>query len=215
MESRMKVLLVNGSPHEKRCTFTALEEAAKALAAQGIESEIEWIGKEPIRGCQACGTCRKTSKKRCIYNDDIVNSLLDKAESTDGFIFGTPTYYAGANGSLISLLDRMFYAGSSLMAFKPAAAVAVARRAGTIPALDQVTKYFLINQMPVVSSNYWPIVFGNSVDEAKQDEEGLQIMRVLGQNMAWMLNCIEVASKNGVTLPQPENKLYTNFIRPL
>jgi len=208
----MKVLLINGSPHEKRCTYTALAEVAGSLEESGIQTETAWIGNDPIRGCQACGGCLKEGIVRCTFND-IVNELLDKAEHADGLIVGSPVYYAGANGALLCVLDRMFYSGSSVMRFKPAAGVASARRAGTIPAIDQINKYFQIAQMPVVSSNYWPMVHGRCVEDVKQDLEGLQIMRVLGKNMAWMLNCIESGRHSGSPAPTPENKILTNFIR--
>ena len=208
----MNVLLINGSPHEKRCTYTALSEVADSLEESGIQTEIAWIGKDPIRGCQACGGCSKEGVARCAF-DDVVNELLDKAEHADGFVIGSPVYYAGANGALLCVLDRMFFAGSSLMRFKPGAGVASARRAGTITAIDQINKYFQISQMPVVSSNYWPMVHGTCVEDVLKDLEGLQIMRVLGKNMAWMLNCIESGKQSGSPVPTTEKKVWTNFIQ--
>ena len=191
----MKVLLINGSPNEKRCTHTALAEVAGALEAEGVETEIAWIGREAVRGCLGCGGCAK-------------RGLIAKAEAADGLVVGTPVYYAGANGALLAVLDRMFYAASARLRFKPAAAVASARRAGTTPAIDQVNKYFQISCMPVVSSNYWPMVHGKTADDVAQDAEGLQIMRVLGRNMAWLLKATAQ-----VPAPEVEPKVMTNFIR--
>lgn len=204
----MKVLLINGSPNEKRCTYTALSEVASALEAEGVETEIAWIGREPLRGCLGCSGCAKRGDGRCIFDDDVVNSLIEKAEAADGLVVGSPVFYAGANGALLAVLDRMFYAASARLRFKPAAAVASARRAGTTPALDQINKYFQINCMPVVSSNYWPMVHGQSVEQVRQDAEGLQIMRTLGTNMAWLLKATAQ-----VPAPEVEPKIMTNFIR--
>lgn len=208
----MNVFMINGSPHEKRCTYTALAEIAITLEASGIKTEIAWIGKAPIRGCQACGLCKKNQVNRCVFNDDVVNRFIERAESADGIIVGTPVHYAGAGGAILSTLDRMFYAGSSVMAFKPAAGISAARRAGTTPAIDQINKYFQINNMPLVSSSYWPMVHGTSVEEVMRDEEGMQTMRTLGNNMAWMLKMIENTRAAGLEHPQLEKKLHTNFI---
>lgn len=204
----MKVLLVNGSPNEKRCTYTALSEVAGALEAQGVDAEIAWIGRDPVRGCLGCGGCSKRGDNRCIFDDDVANGLIEKAVKADGLVVGTPVFYAGANGALMAVLDRLFYAASARLRFKPAAAVASARRAGTTPAIDQINKYFQINCMPVVSSNYWPMVHGRSVEDVRQDAEGLQIMRVLGTNMAWMLQATSAAPA-----PNVEQKIMTSFIR--
>lgn len=204
----MKVLLINGSANKDRCTYTALAEVAGALEAEGVETEIAWIGRDPVRGCIGCGGCAKRGNARCIFDDDVVNGLIEKAETADGIVVGTPVYYAGANGALLAVLDRMFYAASSHLRFKPAAAIASARRAGTTPAIDQVNKYFQISCMPVVSSNYWPMVHGKTAEDVAQDAEGLQIMRVLGKNMAWLLNAVAT-----VPTPEVEPKVMTNFIR--
>lgn len=204
----MKVLLINGSPNEKRCTYTALSEVAGALEAQGVETEIAWIGRNPVRGCLGCGGCSKRGDNRCIFDDDAVNGLIDKAVAADGLIVGTPVFYAGANGALLAVLDRMFYAASKALRFKPAAAVASARRAGTTPAIDQVNKYFQICCMPVVTSTYWPMVHGQSAEQVREDAEGMQIMRGLGTNMAWMLQATA-----SVPAPEVERKIMTNFIR--
>ncbi len=209
----MKVLLFNGSSNTHGCTYTALEEIASALQNNGIETEIIQIGKDAIRDCIGCGACRKIGGK-CVYKDDIVNEVIEKAKTADGFIFGSPVYYAHPSGRLLSFMDRIFYAGGANFAFKPAAAIVSARRAGTTASLDAITKHFTINQMPVVSSNYWPMVHGaqNSPDDVKQDLEGLQIMRVLGNNMAWLLKCIEAGRKAGIDKPQAEERVWTNFI---
>lgn len=206
----MKVLLINGSPNKNGCTYTALAEIEKELNKENIETEIFHIGNKPIRGCIACGKC---NNNRCIFNDDIVNEALEKCENIDGFIVGSPVYYASANGAVVSLLDRMFYAGGSLLKYKPAVAIASARRAGTTATLDVLNKYFSISCMPIVSSQYWNMVHGNTPDEVKQDLEGLQIMRTLGKNMAWMLKCIEAGKEKGITIPSSEPRQRTNFIR--
>jgi multimeric flavodoxin WrbA len=206
----MKVLLINGSPHSEGCTFTALSEVAKALNEEGIETEIIQIGNKDVRGCMACASCRKTGK--CVY-DDIVNEVIEKAKTADGFIFGSPVYYSGINGTMKSFLDRLFYSSSQHLAYKPGAGVVSARRAGTTAALLQLDQYFTINNMPVVSSQYWNMVHGNTPDEVRQDKEGLQIMRTLGHNMAWLLKSIEAGEKNGIEKPVPEPKERTNFIR--
>lgn len=206
----MKVLLLNGSPHPKGCTYTALSEVAAELEKESIETEIFQLGTKPIRGCIGCGKC---SGNRCIFDDDVVNRFLERAESADGFIFGSPVYYASANGAVIALLDRAFYAGGKLFAYRPGAAVASARRAGTTATLDEMNKYFTICNMPVISSQYWNMVHGNTPDEVRQDIEGLQIMRTLGKNMAWILKCIDAGKSAGIDRPIPEPKTPTNFIR--
>lgn len=208
----MKVLLINGSARKDGCTFTALSEAAKSLELNGIETEIIQTGANAIRDCVGCGAC-KGNDNGCIFKDDIVNEVIEKAKSADGFIFGSPVYYAHPSGRILSLMDRLFYAGGRHFAFKPAAAVVSARRAGTTASIDAITKHFTINQMPVVSSNYWNMVHGNSPEDVKQDFEGLQIMRVLGENMAWLLKCIEAGKNAGIDYPQKEKKIWTNFIR--
>jgi len=209
----MKVLLVNGSSNLQGCTYTALSEVAKSLENNGIETEIIQVGKDAIRDCSGCGYCRKN--EGCVFKDDIVAEIIEKAKTADGFVFGSPVYYAHPAGRLLSVMDRAFYAGGKYFAFKPAAAVVSARRAGTTASLEAITKHFTINQMPVVSANYWCMVHGaqNSPDDVRKDEEGLQIMRVLGKNMAWLLKCIELGKQSGIEHPQQENKIATNFIR--
>jgi len=206
----MKVLLINGSPNPAGCTFTALSEVAKQLEINGIETEIFHIGKKPISGCISCGGCKKTGK--CVFND-AVNAAAEKMQECDGIIVGSPVYYASANGSLISFLDRLFYSASSSFIYKPAAAVCSARRAGTTATLDELNKYFSINQMPVVSSQYWNMVHGNTPEQVAQDKEGLQIMRTLANNMAWLLKCIEAGKKEGIVPVKEEKRQQTNFIR--
>ncbi len=207
----MKVLMINGSPRANGCTYTALGEIAVQLEKEGIESEILHLGTVPVRDCIACGKCRERNH-RCIFDDDVVNRILEKAEDADGFVFGTPVYYAHPNGRILSVLDRVFYAGSPVLAHKPAAAIASARRAGTTASVDVLNKYFTINQMPVVSSTYWNMVHGNSPEEVRQDLEGLQTMRNLAANMAWLLRCIEAGREKGIQTPE-NPKVSTNFIR--
>lgn len=203
----MKVLLINGSPHENGCTYTALSEVAKVLETEGIETQIFQIGKKPVRGCIACGACGKLGK--CVFDDDPANEMMRLMQEADGIVIGSPVYYAGPNGALCALLDRAFYAGSGFE-FKPAAAVVSARRSGTTATFDRLNKYFTINRMPVVSSQYWNGVHGSTPDDVKKDEEGLQTMRTIGYNMAWMLKSI-ADGKQPLPTIEPFNR--TNFIR--
>lgn len=207
----MKVLLINGSPHEKGCTYTALGAVAGTLNEGGVETELLWIGKEPHRGCIGCGSCYK--KGRCMYDGDLANEVIARMEGADGLVVGSPVYYAAPNGSLLALLDRVFYAGSAGFAHKPGAAVVSARRAGTTAALEVLNKYFTIAQMPLVSSRYWNMVHGNKPEEVVQDLEGMQIMEQLGRNIAWLLKCIEAGKASGVEKPGAERWARTNFIR--
>lgn len=209
----MKVLLINGSPRQEGNTYTALKEASAVLEAEGIQTKIAWIGSKPVRGCTACGACARNKNYRCVFEDDICNTMIEAAEKADGYLIGSPVYYAGANGSLISLLDRMFYAAGAKFAYKPGAGVAVARRAGTTLTVDQINKYFQINNMPIISSNYWAVAHGRLEGEAAQDAEGMQTMRGLGRNMAWLLKSLEAGRKTGITCPKGEPKTMTNFIR--
>lgn len=208
----MKVLLINGSCNENGCTYTALKTVAENLNKYGIETEIIQIGKNALRDCTGCRACRKNGGY-CVFKEDMVNEIIDKAKEADGFVFGSPVYYAHPSGRLLSFMDRLFYAGSAAFAYKPAAAVVSARRAGTTAAIDVITKYFTINKMPVVSSNYWNMVHGNTPEEVLHDLEGLQIMRTLGDNMAWLIKCINFAKDAGIVHPQSEEKICTNFIR--
>lgn len=206
-----KVLLINGSGNLAGCTYTALTEVAGALHKEGIETEIIQLSKDPIRDCIGCGACRQLGK--CVFDDDLVNEIQEKAKTADGFVFGTPVYYAHPSGRILSFLDRLFYSGGGAFAFKPGAAVASARRAGTTASLDVLNKYFTISKMPVISSDYWNMVHGNTPDEVRQDLEGLHVMRGIGQNMAWMIKCIEAGKAAGIQYPQGEEKVRTNFIR--
>ena len=211
----MKVVLINGSPNEKGCTYTALAEAGKALNSEGIDTEFFWIGKKPISGCLACFGC--STAGGCVINDS-VNEFQKLAATVDGFIFGSPVYYASGNGSLISFMDRVFFSdalsnGAKSFFMKPAAAVVSARRGGTTAAFDQLNKYFTISQMPIVSSRYWNMVHGTEPEEVLKDEEGMSVMRVLGRNMAYLLKCFEAGTKAGVPLPKSEPRVSTNFIR--
>ncbi len=205
----MKVLLVNGSQHEKGCTYTALSEVAKALNENGVETEIYQLSGKGVSGCKGCWACKKI--KKCVF-DDCVNEFVEKAKDFDGFVFGSPVYYASASGGLVSFMDRVFYSGGKNLAYKPACAVVSCRRAGASTTFDVINKYFTINNMPVVGSNYWNEIHGNTAEEALQDEEGLQTMRILGNNMAWLLKCIEMGKNAGLE-PVRERKIMTNFIR--
>ena len=206
----MKVILVNGSPREKGCTYTALCEVAGALEKNGIETEIFQVGAKPIAGCIGCNVCLKNG--RC-FVDDPVNEFVEKAKMADGFVFGSPVHYAAASGAITSFLDRAFYGKGNVFAGKPGAAVVSCRRGGAASAFDQLNKYFTINSMPVVSSQYWNQVHGNTPEEVKQDLEGMQTMRTLGNNMAWLLKCIEAGKAAGVSFPEREPAQKTNFIR--
>lgn len=207
----MQVLLVNGSPHVKGCTYTALSEVSKALNQEGIDTLIFHIGTKAIHGCIACGRCRETGK--CVFNADPVNECIELAQKADGLIIGSPVYYAGPNGALCALLDRLFFASSKKLAFKPAAAVVSCRRGGAASSLDRLNKYFSFSHMPIVSSQYWNEIHGNTPEEVLKDIEGLQIMRTLGRNMAWLLKCIQIAKQQGLPYPQREVWKPTNFIR--
>ena len=206
----MKVILVNGSPKAKGCTYTALMEVAGALEKNGIETEIFQVGANPIAGCIGCGACKDTGK--CFMNDG-VNAFVEMAKEADGFVFGSPVHYAAASGAITSFLDRAFYGKSAVFAGKPGAAVVSCRRGGASAAFDQLNKYFGISGMPVVPSQYWNQVHGNTPEEVKKDEEGMQTMRTLGNNMAWLLKCIEAGKEAGITYPEREPALRTNFIR--
>ena len=208
----MKVLLLNGSSHPHGCTDAALREVANALERSGIETEILFLGNDPVRDCTACGTCGK-QPGRCVFDDDVVNRIIEKAWEADGFVFGSPVYYAHPSGRILSVLDRVFYAGKDAFVHKPAAAIASARRAGTTATLDVLQKYFTISQMPVVASTYWNMVHGRRPEDVQKDEEGLQTMRNLAANMAWLLKCIEAGKTAGIAAPEAESGARTHFIR--
>ena len=207
----MKVLLINGSPHAHGCTYTALCEIAETLRQEQVECEIFHIGQEPIRGCTGCGKCRATG--RCIFTNDSVNTVIEKAEQCDGFIFGSPVHFAAASGAMTSLMDRVFSAGGAAFAYKPGACALSARRAGTTAAYDQLNKYIGISNMIMVPAQYWNMVHGTTPEEVLQDKEGLQIMRGIGRSMAWLLRLIECGKAQGIALPQREEaRQRTNFI---
>lgn len=206
----MKALLICGSPNEKGCTFTALSEVAAVLDKHGIESEMFQIGKAPISGCNACRACFKTGK--CVVNDR-VNELADRLDEFDAIVIGSPVYYAAANGALTAFLDRLFYSAGGKTAGKVGACVVSCRRGGASAAFDQLNKYFSIGNMIIATSQYWNQVHGSNAEEVVKDEEGMQTMRTLGENIAWLLRLIECGKKNGVEPPTYEAKVRTNFIR--
>ncbi len=205
----MKVLLVNGSPHAKGCTYTALHEMEKVFQGNGIETELLHIGNKDIRGCVACGSCGKTGK--CAFND-VVNEAAPKFAECDGLVVGSPVYYASANATLIAFLDRLFYSTPFDKTMKVGAAVVSARRGGLSATFDELNKYFTISGMPVASGQYWNSIHGNNADEALQDAEGLQIMRTLAQNMSFLMKSIQLG-KEKYGLPAKEEHAWTNFIR--
>jgi multimeric flavodoxin WrbA len=207
----MKVLLINGSPHEHGTTDAALKIVAAELNRQGIETELVWIGKGPVRGCIGCAACVKLGK--CVFGDDPVNEIAAKAEKADGYVFGAPVHYASPNGSMVSLMDRLFYSAGKKMAYKPAATVVAARRAGTTAAYDVLNKYIGINNMIMVPSPYWNMVHGTNAEEVAKDEEGVSIMTAIGSNMAWLLKLIESAKGTDLEKPVVIKKARTNFIR--
>ena len=204
----MKVLLINGSPRGEGNTYIALSEVAKTLEAEGIEAEIVSIGAKAVQGCIACGKCAELG--RCVFNDALYNKVREKLAEADAIVVGSPVYYAGPNGSLCALLDRLFYSAAPLLRYKPAASVAVCRRGGASATFDRLNKYFTISCMPVVSSQYWNSVHGHAKGEAAQDAEGLQTMRTLGRNMAWVLKSLK---NGGQPMPEREEPIKTIFIR--
>lgn len=205
----MNVLLVNGSSRKNGCTSVALSEVARALEEEGVSSECFFIGNEALSDCIACRKCRTSGK--CVF-DDAVNVFVEKAKQADGFLFGSPVYFAHPSARLMAFMDRAFYSCGSAFAFKPAAAVLSARRAGTTASLDVINKYFTICSMPVVSSTYWNHVYGQQPEEVKEDKEGLMTMNNIGKNMAWLLKCIAYGRQNGLCHPENQ-KVLTNFIR--
>ncbi|BAV91763.1 flavodoxin family protein [Candidatus Desulfovibrio trichonymphae] len=207
----MNVLLVNGSPHPNGCTFTALSTVAEQLGKNGLTTRMLQLGTKPVRGCIACGKCAKSG--HCVFDDDIVNEAVDLLRAADGLVVGSPVYYAGPDASVCALLERMFFMKAAPYAFKPAAAVVSCRRGGASASFDRLNKYFTIARMPVVSSQYWNSVHGNTSDEVRQDREGLQTMRTLGDNMAWLVKCIAAGRAAGINAPKPEPWEVTNFIR--
>lgn len=208
----MKVLLVNGSPHKEGCTYTALREVADSLEREGIGTEILHLGTKPLAGCIDCCSCYRTGK--CFVND-IVNEVAARmVDEFDGLVVGSPVYYAGPDSQILAFLDRLFFSSGSRFAGRVGAAVVSCRRAGSTASFDCLNKYFTISNMPIVSSQYWNQIHGNTAEQARQDAEGLQTMRRLGKNMAWLLKCIELGRKNGLPFPElGEKQIFTNFIR--
>lgn len=207
----MKVLMLNGSTRKNGCVYAALNEVSAALSADGIDSEIIQMGARPVHDCAGCGYC--ASHGRCVYGDDMVNDFVQKAAFADGFVFGSPVYYAHPTGQIQAVLNRAFYSGADKFMYKPAAAIVTARRAGTTASLDALNKYFTDACMPVVSSTYWNMAFGTSPEQIALDEEGVQIMRTVGKNMAWLLKCIRAGGEAGISRPTAEERIWTNFIR--
>ena len=205
-----KVLLINGSPNEFGCTYTALSEVKKSLEKNGVAAEIYYLGKPAIHGCTGCGACSKLDK--CVY-DDAVNAVAARLDEFDGIVVGSPVHYSGPSAQVCAFMDRLFYSAGERLQYKPAAAVVSCRRAGSTASLDRLIKYFTINNMPLVSSQYWAQVHGTNPDEVRQDAEGMQIMRTLGENMAWLLRCIEAGKAAGVPAPAREPRVMTNFMR--
>lgn len=207
----MNVLLFNGSTRKDGCTYLALSEIAKALEQEGIDTEILQLGAQPVWDCIGCNDCQGTG--RCIFEEDVVNEWLGKAAEADGYVFGSPVYFAHPSEHLLSVMDRMFMVGSEIFAHKPAAAVVTARRAGTTASLDAIQKHFTDAEMPIVSSTYWNMVFGPAPGLVEWDQEGLQTMRNLAKNMAWMLRCIAAGKEKGILPPAAERVHWTNFNR--
>ena len=207
----MKVLLINGSPRKQGNTATALAEVAQQLAIEGIESEIMWIGNNPIRGCIACGQCSAQRLGRCVFDDDVCNRISEKFAQVDGLIVGSPVYYGQPNGALLSVIQRAFYSNGAAIAGKPAAAIAVCRRGGATAAFEALNMPLQMMNMPVVTSQYWNIVYGRTAGEAAMDSEGMQTMRTLARNMAWLLKCTNGTPAPG--RPNDEEWDNMNFIR--
>ena len=206
----MKVLLVNGSPHKEGSTYTALSEIASVLKEEGIDSEIFWIGNKPVQGCAACFKCREEGADGCVFKDELYLNFVEKMQAADGVIIGSPVYYAGPAGALCAILDRVCFSAAKYFRTKPAACVVNCRRGGASAAFDRLNKYFTILQMPVVSSQYWNSTHGFTVEDVKQDLEGLQTMRTLARNMAYLLKCKD---RSNVSLPKGEEPVMTNFIK--
>ena len=208
----MKVILFNGSTHPHGCTAQALEIVAQKLKQQNIDTEILSLGATAIHDCIACRAC-KNNDGSCVFKDDVVNSWLEKIKTADGFIFGSPVYYAHPTGALLAAMDRLFYAGGQHLHHKPAAAVLTARRAGTTASMDVINKYFAFNQMPIVTSTYWNQVYRDTNGTPMTDTEGTQTLEHLANNMAWLLKCINIGQQNGITVPQQAKTAFTNLVQ--
>lgn len=210
----MKVLMINGSSNQKGCTFQALNEIEKVLKNFGVETEIISLCAKEYHDCTGCSLCRTELNGKCVYND-VVNEIIEKAKESDGFIFASPVYYSHPSGRLLSVLDRVFFAGGKYFSHKPAAAVVSARRAGTSASLDVINKYFMINQMPVISSSYWNMVHGSKPEDVLNDLEGIQTMQHLAKNMVYFLKLIELGKENNLFPPENKKEVMTNFIHSL
>lgn len=208
----MNVLLVNGSARRDGCTAAALGVVAETLRNEGIVCEIVWVGKDPVRDCTGCGSCRKLDNA-CVFGDDLVNGLIQKAKAADGFVFGSPVYFSNVSGVLHCLLNRMFYSSASVFRGKPGTALVSARRAGTTAALESLNQYLAYCEMPIVTSSYWNMVHGFTPADVSKDLEGLQTLRNLGRNMAWQLKCLQAAKDAGLEKPANEYGARTHFIR--
>lgn len=210
----MKVMLVNGSPHERGCTYTALRELADTLESEGLGTYIYHIGAEGVKPCTGCRACY--ALRRCA-TDDRVNEFVDMMAGYDALVLGSPVHYGSASGAIVPFMDRAFYSAfigrRDVFRHKPGIAVACARRAGTTATLDQLNKYFQISEMPIISGRYWNMVHGATPDEVRLDAEGMQNMRILARNLAWQLRCREAAEQQGITAPSREKAVFTNFIR--
>ena len=207
----MKVLLVNGSPNPQGCTYTALHEVETTLQRHGIETELLYLGKQPVAGCIACMKCFDTG--HC-FRDDAVRDIQNRLAEFDGIVLGSPVYYSGPTGQILSFCQRLFFCKEGELAGKLGASVVSCRRGGASATFEQLNQFFTIANMPVVSSQYWNSVHGFTPDDVRRDQEGLQTMRTLGENMAWLLKCIEVARANGVEQPVYEPRMRTLFIQP-
>ena len=207
----MKILLINGSPHENGCTYTSLKEIADTLEANGVSAEIHWIGKGDTPGCRACGYCK--SKGKCVIDDD-VNKVSERFDEFDGFVFGAPVYYSGPAGQITSWMDRFFFSNAGKFGGKIGASVVNARRGGNTATFERLNQYYLMNRMIVPGSQYWNMTHGNTVDDVLKDKEGLQTMRTLALSIAWLLKCFEVGKKEGLEFPEAESPIRTNFIMP-
>lgn len=207
----MKVLLVNGSPHEHGCTDAALKIIADELRNQGVDGEIFWVGKGAVHSCMGCGVCKNLGK--CVYNDDVVNVLGEKVKEADGYVFGAPVHYASPAGGMVAILDRLFCSKGQYMKFKPAASIVSARRAGTTASYDVLNKYIGISNMLQVPSTYWNMVHGNTPEEVLKDEEGVTVMRAVASNMVWLLKLLQNAKGTALERPVIIPKAKTNFIR--
>ena len=210
-KNKMKVLLINGSPRKNGNTFTALSEIAKTLQTEGIDSEIVWIGNKPIRGCIACGTCKTKNNGRCVFDDDVCNSISTKFAEADGFVFGSPVYYGQPNGALLSIMQRAFFSNGANVQNKPAAVVTICRRGGATAAFEALQMPLQMMNMPLATSQYWNIAYGREQGQVAEDTEGMQTMRTLAHNLAWMIRGLR--GENAPEIPAREPWKPMHFIR--